>query len=229
MDNQRQPFTRAQKIACVVISVAAAVLIGVSGFALAFPDALSDASNAADGTSVSTQEGAPDASSTAGTGANETAETRATGQGESAQSGNTAAASSGKASAASNANGTSGATGSSGSADSSANQNATEKPATVTVSVSVSSSAVGGPVSGGTTATFNQGASAYDALMACGLSVNASNSAYGVYVSAIGGLAEKEHGANSGWMYSVNGTAPAVSCSSYILRDGDSVQWYYTV
>lgn len=226
MDNQRPPFTRAQKIACAVISVAAAVLIGVSGFALAFPDALSGASNAANGASASTQEGAPEASGTSGTDVNGTAETRVTEQSGSAQSGNTTAASNGEASAASNAGGASGA---SGSADSSANQSAIEKPATVTVSVSVSSSAAGGPVSGGTTAMFNQGASAYDALMACGLSVNASNSAYGVYVSAIGGLAEKEHGANSGWMYSVNGTAPAVSCSNYILRDGDSVQWYYTV
>ena len=96
----------------------------------------------------------------------------------------------------------------------------------VTVSVGVSSSAVGNPVSGGTTAAFDEGATAYDALMACGLSVTSSQ--FGVYVSAIGGLAEKEHGATSGWMYSVNGTTPSVSCSSYVLQSGDNVQWFYT-
>lgn len=93
--------------------------------------------------------------------------------------------------------------------------------------VSVSSSAVGNPVSGGGTFTFEKGATAYDALCACGLSVNASSTGYGVYVAGVGGVAEKEHGANSGWMYSVNGTSPMVSCSSYQLSDGDSVSWFY--
>lgn len=98
---------------------------------------------------------------------------------------------------------------------------------TVTVYVSVSSSAVGNPVSGGGTFTFNQGATVYDALCACGLSMNASNTGYGIYVSAIGGLAEKEHGGHSGWMYSVNGAVPMTACSNYVLSNGDSVSWYY--
>lgn len=105
----------------------------------------------------------------------------------------------------------------------------TPAPATVTVSVSVSSSAAGGGVSGGTTVTFAQGATAYDALMACGLSVNASQSQYGVYVSAIGGLAEHDHGGSSGWQYSVNGSTPGFACSSYVLSDGDTVAWFYTL
>lgn len=102
-------------------------------------------------------------------------------------------------------------------------------PATVSVSVSVSSSVVGNPVSGGASPTFNQGATAYDALVACGLSVNATSSNYGVYVSAIGGLAEKEHGGKSGWVYSVNGADPGISCSAYVLKDGDAVEWFYVV
>lgn len=97
----------------------------------------------------------------------------------------------------------------------------------VTVSVSVSSSAVGGSVSGGGTFTFNQGATAYDALCACGLSVNARGSQYGLYVSAIGGLAEKEHGGKSGWVYSVNGVSPMTSCANYVLSNGDVVSWFY--
>lgn len=86
---------------------------------------------------------------------------------------------------------------------------------------------MGNPVSGGGTFTFNQGATVYDALCACGLSMNASNTGYGIYVSAIGGLAEKEHGGHSGWMYSVNGTVPMTACSNYVLSNGDSVSWYY--
>ena len=86
---------------------------------------------------------------------------------------------------------------------------------------------MGNPVSGGGTFTFNQGATVYDALCACGLSMNASNTGYGIYVSAIGGLAEKEHGGHSGWMYSVNGAVPMTACSNYALSNGDSVSWYY--
>lgn len=97
----------------------------------------------------------------------------------------------------------------------------------VTVTVSVTSSAVGNPVSSGGTFTFNEGATVYDALCALGLSVNAHGSSYGTYVSAIGGLAEKQHGGTSGWMYSVNGTSPMTACSNYVLSNGDNVVWYY--
>lgn len=97
----------------------------------------------------------------------------------------------------------------------------------VTVTVSVTSSAVGNPVSSGGTFTFNEGATPYDALCALGLSINARPSSYGTYVAAIGGLAEKEHGGTSGWMYSVNGKTPNTACSNYILKNGDTVVWYY--
>lgn len=105
-------------------------------------------------------------------------------------------------------------------------------PNTVTVTVSVDSSAAGSPVGLTRTLTFAQGATVYDALAgacsAAGVSVNASSTAYGVYVSAIGGLAEKEHGAMSGWMYYVNGAYVNAACSSYALHDGDSVSWVYS-
>lgn len=105
--------------------------------------------------------------------------------------------------------------------------NAQQESNQVTVSVSVTSSAVGNPVSAGGTFTFNKGATVYDALCALGVSVNASGTSYGTYVSAIGGLAEKEHGAKSGWMYSVNGSTPMIACSGYKLSNGDKVVWYY--
>lgn len=107
------------------------------------------------------------------------------------------------------------------------NQGGSQQPGYITVTVSVTSSAVGNPVSSGGTFTFNEGATAYDALCALGLSVNAHGSSYGTYVAAIGGLAEKEHGGTSGWMYSVNGVTPNTACSNYVLSNGDSVVWYY--
>lgn len=107
------------------------------------------------------------------------------------------------------------------------NQDGSQQSGYVTVTVSVTSSAVGNPVSSGGTFTFNEGATVYDALCALGLSVNAHGSSYGTYVAAIGGLAEKEHGGTSGWMYSVNGVAPNTACSNYVLSNGDNVVWYY--
>lgn len=97
---------------------------------------------------------------------------------------------------------------------------------TVTVTVTISSDVVGGSVSGGGTFTFEKGATAYDALCACGLSVNASDSAYGIYVSAIGGLAAE---GTQGWNYAVNGVTPGMSSSYYELSDGDTVDWFYVL
>ena len=120
-----------------------------------------------------------------------------------------------------------GASSSNGGSAPSGGQGSSQQPSYVTVTVSVTSSAVGNPVSSGGTFTFNEGATVYDALCALGLSVNAHGSSYGTYVSAIGGLAEKQHGGTSGWMYSVNGTTPMTACSNYVLSNGDNVVWYY--
>ncbi|WP_288484487.1 DUF4430 domain-containing protein [uncultured Slackia sp.] len=150
--------------------------------------------------------------------------------GSSSSSGGSPSSNAGSGSSSSSSGASSSSSGSSSSSSSAggSSQPGTSAPAgTVTVYVSVSSSAVGNPVSGGGTFTFNQGATVYDALCACGLSMNASNTGYGIYVSAIGGLAEKEHGGHSGWMYSVNGAVPMTACSNYVLLNGDSVSWYY--
>lgn len=120
-----------------------------------------------------------------------------------------------------------GATASNGGGASTGGQGGSQESGYVTVSVSVTSSAVGNPVSAGGTYTFNEGATVYDALCALGLSVNAHGSSYGTYVAAIGGLAEKQYGGTSGWMYSVNGSTPMTACSNYVLSNGDNVVWYY--
>jgi hypothetical protein len=120
-----------------------------------------------------------------------------------------------------------GASSSNGGSAPSGGQGGSQESNYVTVTVSVTSSAVGNPVSSGGTFTFNEGATVYDALCALVLSVNAHGSSYGTYVSAIGGLAEKQYGGTSGWMYSVNGATPMTACSNYVLSNGDNVVWYY--
>ncbi len=96
----------------------------------------------------------------------------------------------------------------------------------ISVSITVDASIVGAG-SSSASVSLGQGATVYDALKATGVSMNASNTQYGIYVSSIGGLAEKEHGATSGWMYSVNGVTPMTACSNYKLSNGDKIVWYY--
>lgn len=126
-----------------------------------------------------------------------------------------------------NSGGGSSQQGGGGQADKPAGGGQKPAPKTVTVSISVDSSAVGGPVSGSGTFTFGEGATVYDALCALGLSIGSQDSIHGVYVSSINGLAENEHGASSGWMYAVNGKLPNMACSAYKLVDGDFIQWRY--
>lgn len=48
------------------------------------------------------------------------------------------------------------------------------------------------------------------------------------YVRSIAGLAEKDCGETSGWLYRVNGELPNVSCKYYTLQAGDRVEFIYT-
>ena len=97
---------------------------------------------------------------------------------------------------------------------------------TVTVSITVDGSSAGAG-SSSATLTLPAGATVYDALASCGVSFNAKATGYGMYVNSIAGLAEKEHGGMSGWMYSVNGTVANIACSSYVLAGGESIYWWY--
>jgi len=48
------------------------------------------------------------------------------------------------------------------------------------------------------------------------------------YISEIGGIAEFDHGPNSGWQYMVNGSTATVGCRSYTLSTDAAVIWFYT-
>lgn len=228
-------LTRAHKIALGIISAACCCLIGISAFALAAPDALSqvqdnqaEATQEADSASTdygndAPQEGQSDNATQDGNAQDESSSASGS-QSKSTENESSTPSSSGDKASSSNNASTNKQTVNGSSQGATASSTASS---TVTVSVSVSSSAADGRVSGSAHPTFKKGATAYDALCATGLSVSTKSSQYGLYVSAIGGLAEFEYGGKSGWMYSVNGSTPNVSCGKYVLKDGDTVSWYY--
>lgn len=113
-----------------------------------------------------------------------------------------------------------------GSANGSASGASSQQGATVTANITVDGSSAGAG-SSSATLTLPAGATVYDALASCGVSFNAKATGYGMYVSSIAGLAEKEHGGMSGWMYSVNGSVANIACSSYVLSGGESIYWWY--
>ncbi|CAM4214619.1 hypothetical protein FHS16_000389 [Paenibacillus endophyticus] len=80
--------------------------------------------------------------------------------------------------------------------------------------------------------TIAEGDTAFAALQKAldqkGLSLNYSGTGATIYVQAIGGLAQFDKGAGSGWMYSVNGVFPKVSAGVYTLKNGDVLRWQYT-
>lgn len=114
------------------------------------------------------------------------------------------------------------------------------KKSGIDVSFTINCSAAVGEVDGvpgsgyflsGAGVRVSAGANVYEALLKCcqahGIAVVASNTMYGMYVSSIGGLAEKEVGRMSGWTYTVNGNYPPKACDKYTLSDGDSVNFIY--
>jgi hypothetical protein len=84
------------------------------------------------------------------------------------------------------------------------------------------------------TVSFQEGETVYDVLKretrSSGVLLDAQYTpAFGTaYIRGIGGLYEKDCGDTSGWIYHVNGADPGTGCSSYRLKEGDSVEWIYT-
>lgn len=229
--NTRRRRVAAALVACCLTAVALigwAVQSTVVGCAESGPALSSSSSTEADGAdgASSSSESAPPATN-APADASQGGEPAGTGDGQSSL-----AASSTQESAASAASSADAGTGDSASSAPAASDPAPAPSApasSISVSVSVSSTSVGNPVSGTATVVLARGATVYDALQASGFDVTARSSQYGMYVSAIGGLAEKQHGGASGWLYAVNGSTPAASCSGFELSDGDAVSWFYTV
>lgn len=79
-----------------------------------------------------------------------------------------------------------------------------------------------------TTCTVTEGDTVFDLLSAVCKQNSISLTYQSVYyIQGIGGLCEKDCTSSSGWMYRVNGTAPAKAACNYSLSAGDTVEWYY--
>ena len=117
-------------------------------------------------------------------------------------------------------------------------------PETITVTVSVLCTlAVGNPnlnpgvtvpsdgvMVSGLSLELTPGQTAFDALSQTGLALvyTGRPSRKNVHLRGIGGLYEKDCGASSGWVFSVNGAYPNTSCSKVALSDGDVVSFQFT-
>lgn len=123
-----------------------------------------------------------------------------------------------------NSSGTSGSSTGSGNSGSSGSGSTQSPKRTIEINFSIDSSNADGSVSYSAVMTLDKGATVYDALAASGVSHSGDS-----YITAIGGLSEKQFGGQSGWKYYVNGSAPNKSCVDYTLQDGDRVQWSYVL
>ncbi len=117
---------------------------------------------------------------------------------------------------------------SAGNSPSNASDGGSSARSTITVYLSIDSSraseyGLSGP-SISTSVELDEGATVYDALCASGFSLSGSS----MYVSAIGGLAEKQCGSGSGWTYAVDGEFPGKACGRYVLSGGESIAWIYS-
>ena len=85
-----------------------------------------------------------------------------------------------------------------------------------------------------TAVKIEEGSSVFDVLRAV-TKANAIHLEYNFtplyksyYIEGIHNLYEQDCGELSGWMYSVNGEFPGISCSSYEVKEGDIINWVYT-
>ena len=85
----------------------------------------------------------------------------------------------------------------------------------------------------GSVTISGEGATVYHALIKAldeaGMSQVGAESGYVRSISKDGKtLSEFDNGENSGWLYKVNGDLPDVGLTSYAIKDGDRIVWYYT-
>ncbi len=102
-------------------------------------------------------------------------------------------------------------------------------PATIGLSISFPKEAGLSNIS--QSVTFKEGQTVLECLIdfgkESGVPVVYSGSKSMGYVEGINGCFEFDYGAESGWIYSVNGSKPQKSSGSYKLQKGDKVIWKY--
>lgn len=104
-------------------------------------------------------------------------------------------------------------------------ESAAPAPETITITVNGHDGKANYPSQ---TLNYTQGMTALSVLQAVARHLEWESTQFGAYVVGIDGLAEFDYGSGSGWMYTVNGSAPQYSAALYELSAGDSVVWIYT-
>ena len=75
---------------------------------------------------------------------------------------------------------------------------------------------------------IQSGDSVYDVLVEACKENEVLFSANMGYIEGINNVYEMDFGKSSGWIYFVNGESPSVGSESYLLADGDEIEWHYT-
>lgn len=92
---------------------------------------------------------------------------------------------------------------------------------------------VDGVILGETSFSIAEGDTVYSILTQAarshGIHMETSGAAWMRYVSGIQYLYEFAFGDLSGWIYRVNGETASVGCEQYVLKDGDKIEWAYTL
>ncbi len=80
--------------------------------------------------------------------------------------------------------------------------------------------------------TYESGDTAYDILKrSCAsqhIKITAEDTVYGIYISGINNIDEKDCGDESGWLYSVNGKFPSITCGKKEVNPNDEILFTYT-
>ena len=108
-----------------------------------------------------------------------------------------------------------------------------EPPVGTEITVRMTIKADSGYWFNGSVTILGEGATVYHALIKAldeaGMSQVGAESGYVRSISKDGKtLSEFDNGENSGWLYKVNGDLPDVGLTSYAIKDGDRIVWYYT-
>ncbi|MGF9966073.1 DUF4430 domain-containing protein [Bacillus rhizoplanae] len=105
------------------------------------------------------------------------------------------------------------------------------KPEVKTVTISVRDDQ--STILGGTEVELQEGDTVFKVLARTmkqkGIQMEYTGSGNGVYVQGINNLYEKDKGSGSGWKYSVNGVVSNMGAGRYGVKQGDKIEWFYTL
>jgi hypothetical protein len=106
-------------------------------------------------------------------------------------------------------------------------------PAATAITVSIIGDKEHGAILQAVSVPFKEGATVIDVLKqvtkANKIQMEVKGAGKYAYVQGIDNLYEFDGGPKSGWVYKVNGAAPAKGAGAYKLAKGDNIEWLYTL